>query len=364
MFEVKRTQGLKAVNVYLKYKHLKEFLVKDTAPAHLVAALIRTLRHWFSQAILSLLGTIIIAVLIGESRYDWLFWAVCILYFLLLVGIAFCKEYDLSIQKDLANENASLKEEKKRIEEKLNKHMALSQSLSVMHAAAGKDIYRIARQVKYQGWIGKIDAIREVFGFQKMCMQTCREVYRFCKQQHPEYEYYVTLFQRIEVGGKNKDKCRMIAFANKDGIEPLSYRDEYQITKGKLKMEMKVPLHTQIFAEDELKNYVISDPEEIKKKFVIHEKNKTREDQIKGYIGIPAKVCNRGVTFLLQIDCNCERGFGEDRGKAEELAEMYFKPYVSYLSMIYEFDRMNEMIDNRFRCLQGGGSNGQTESNS
>lgn len=347
----------------MKYNRLKEFLRKDTAPAHLVAAIIRILRHWFSQAILSLLGTIVIAVLIGQGRYDGVFWTSCVLYCLLLVGIAFCKEYDSSIQKDLAAENSSLKDEKKRVEEKLNKHTALVQSLTVMHAAAGKDIYRIARQVKHQGWIVKIDSIREVFGFQKMCMQTCREVYNFCKHQHPEKEYYVTLFQRIETDGKNKDRCRMIAFANKDGIEPLSYRDEYPIVKIKSKpesKETKVPLHTQIFAEDELKNCIITDPEEIRRRFVIHGKNKTREDQIKAYIGIPAKVCNRGVTFLLQIDCNCEKGFGENKSDAEELAETIFKPYVSYLSMIYEFDRMNEITDNHLRRIQGGGSNGQT----
>lgn len=217
----------------MKYQRLKEFLKKDTAPAHLVAAIIRILRHWFSQAILSLLGTIVIAVLIGRSRYDWLLWTACILYCLLLVGIAFCKEYDLSIQIDLASENAALKNEKKSVEEKLIRHKALVQSLTVMHAAAGKDIYRIARQVKHQGWIVKIASIREVFGFQKMCMQTCREVYRFCKHQYPKYEYYVTLFQRIESDSKNKERCRMIAFANKDGTEPLSYRDEYPIVKNK-----------------------------------------------------------------------------------------------------------------------------------
>ena len=345
----------------MKYKRLKAFLQKDTAPAHIVAALIRTLRHWLSQAILTLLGTIVIAVLIGQSRYDGLFWTACVLYVLLLIGIAFCKEYDMSIQKDLASENTVLKDEKAIVEDELSRYMGLAQSLTVMHAAAGKDIYRIARQVKYQGWIIKMSSIREVFGFQKMCMQACREVYNFCKQQHPEYEYYVTIFQRIEADGKIKDRCRMIAFANKDGIEPLSYRDEYPITKVKTKAEAKIPLHTQIFAEDELKNCVITDPEEIKKRFVIHEKNKTREDQIKAYIGIPAKVCNRGVTFLLQVDCNCERGFGKGQSKAEKLAESIIKPYVSYLSMIYEFDRMNEMTDNHLRRIQGGNSNGQAE---
>lgn len=344
----------------MKYEKLKAFIRKDTAPAHLLAAIIRMLRHWFSQAILSLLGTIGIALLIGIQRYDWLFWVACLLYFLLVVGIAFCKEYELSVHKDLVYENDSLKKEKMELMEKLLKSKAITQSLTVMHASAGKDIYRIARQVKHAGWIDSIGSMREVFGFQKMCMQACREVYRFCKQQHPEFEYYVTLFQRIESEGNSKDRCRMIAFANKDGTEPLSYRDEY-IINGKKKSDSRLHLHTRIFAEDELKNYVIIDPEEIKKIFVFHEKNKTREDQIKAYIGVPAKVCNRGVTFLLQIDCNCKSGFGEDQSEAEDAAEAIFKPYVSFLSMIYEFDRMNEMTDNHISRIRGGSANDKTE---
>jgi len=326
-----------------KYKRIKQIAHRDTAFGHFVMFTIRMLRHYLSQVILSFLGTVIIAVLIALQRYDFLFWITIILYCFLLYGISACKEYDKSLQEDTKNELSRTIKKNKDLLDIVQEERNLVNSLEVLQTSAGKNIYRVARQVKHQGWKIEIPQIREVFGFQRMCMETCKELYNLCKSKNLDADYYITVYQRIEGTEKSHDNCRMIAFANKDGSEPLSYHRQYPLKNDE--GNTKEPLHSRIFLEKEVKNWVLFGKKEIDDNFVWHPENQSREKEIKAYIGIPVSVCNRKISFLLQLDSDNEKGFGNDKNESQNFANQIARPYALYLSMIYEFDRMNEVTD-------------------
>ena len=65
--------------------------------------------------------------------------------------------------------------------------------------------------------------------------------------------------------------------------------------------------------------------------------------RIHQYIGLPSTVCNRGVMFLLQIDCDVENGLGETRNEVQQLVDDVLEQYVSLLKLYYEIDRFSEV---------------------
>lgn len=82
---------------------------------------------------------------------------------------------------------------------------------------------------------------------------------------------------------------------------------------------------------------------EIRKEFKFHANSSSREWRIHQYIGLPSTVCNRGVMFLLQIDCDAENGLGETRNEVQQLVDDVLEQYVSLLKLYYEIDRFSEV---------------------
>jgi len=75
------------------WNRLSEYINKDQAIPHFIKALFHLLSHWGSQAAISIIGTIVIAVLIGSTvHWVWLVSA-CVLYVILVVGTLFCQQY-------------------------------------------------------------------------------------------------------------------------------------------------------------------------------------------------------------------------------------------------------------------------------
>ena len=109
--------------------------------------------------------------------------------------------------------------------------------------------------------------------------------------------------------------------------------------------ESPVPLHNDIFLSPEATIHVLVGKNEIEKSFVWHLENKSREEAIEAYIGVPVPVCNRKIPVLLQIDCNMVKGFGATKEESQLFAPKTIRPYAAFLSMIYEFDRMNEVTN-------------------
>lgn len=335
-----------------KYKRLKAIAHKDTVIGHFVAATIRILRHYISQVVLSALGTVAIAVLIGFQFDTFFLWITVLMYLILQFGICACQDYEKSLQEDIKDNLESVKEKYSKIEKQLKETQHLVHSMTVLQMSAGKNIYRVAKHIKHNGWYYEISQLREVFGFQRMCMEVCREIYDVCKDMKPDFTYYITVFQKIENHQMHKNTCRMIAYSNQDGSEPLSFHTIYDLQKISNGVKEE-PFHNVILANQEAKPRILIGAKDIRKHFIWHPENKTREESIQAYIGIPVAVCNRQISFLLQIDCNNERGFGDNAEATAMFAEQIIRPYALYLSMIYEFDRMNEVTDSYIAIGKG-----------
>lgn len=322
----------------INYDKLHEWSQHDTAMAHLLRFAFHLLRHWACQVVISVIGTIIIALLIGFQKINAWFWIACSIYVILLVGTAICKNYD-------GMTNAKVREELKNSQERADSNQFLAdriddelKSLTTITSIASKRIYRVAREIKHNGWSKQIKDFRELYGFQQISFAVCKEVYELFKQHFGMTSQWVTIYQRFE--SKDGDFCKMISYYNADYQEPSSYKKEYSIKHSKKK---KVEYHTVLMGKSESTIAVLKDRQEIIDNFVFHTESSEREKQIQQYIGLAETVCNRNVFFILQIDTDIENGFGKSKEEICGFAEKYLKPYAILLAMHYEADRLLEV---------------------
>lgn len=340
-----------------------EYARRDEAIPHFLTALYHVFSHWGSQFAVAITGTIAIGVLAGEEgKTGWLVGA-CALYAVLELGILLSQQYKERKKKqkeiDLAKELA----EKEQLAQSNKLLTAVMNSTRALDMSASAGIYRNARKIKHYGWVSSLQDMREAFGFQDMAMQVCQEVYRVLHEQFGLNDHSVTVFQRFEKTSNNVI-CKMIAYSVQNGHEPSSYSQEYSVPK-KLSDQTgarKVPFHTRIFVENNTEIRVLINNAEVVQKFKFHKECEARERAIEQYIGIPMNVCNRGVTFILQIDCNVKNAFGASAEEVCTFAKQYLYQYALRLALYYQMDRMIEVANvhenKRKKTQDKGGTEG------
>ena len=327
----------------MDWTRIRNFIRKDTATSHFLQFLLHLLRNEICQAAISILGTIVIAIFIGKSRYDSWFIASCICYVLLVIGVALGNNYD-------KHERENSEQQRIEAQRKLQLVKASVDSIRVLNGVSGNGLYRIARQIKHDGWPSELKDLREVFGFQRVAFGVCEEIYNLLKNTYGLSKHYVTVYQRPEKhalakGRKTKSICKMIAYGNSNHKEPLSYKTQYEIPDASNLPSEKngIEFHTRLFAEGDTSPRILKTNREILENFKFHDTGYVREKKISQYIGIPSNVCNRGIMFLLQVDCEEEFGFGKTEEELHQFAETVLSQYVSLLALAYEIDRMNEV---------------------
>lgn len=308
----------------------------ESAISHLLQFFITLLRHWSCDVIVSLIGTIIIALMIAKSYFG--FWLVfcCIFYALLLIGSTVARYYDAEQQRVRTQELTALKEQKRLL-------CAVKDSVILLNSTTSKGLFRTARLVREGN--PQLEQIREVFGFQKMAFAICQEVYDRLKETLELHNHWVTVYQRFDStkkGRKQTTNCKMIAYANATRQEPLSYQVSYIVPKDPKELN-STEYHTQFFASNDVRPRILLNSEAIKKHFKLHEKSKPREERIQQYIGLTSPVCEQGIVFILQVDCDVENGFGKDESEIRELIDNVLMQYVHLLGLYYEMDRLNEL---------------------
>lgn len=329
------------------WEKIAEYAKEDKAIPHLLTALYHMFTHWGSQAAISIIGTIVIAILAGQSPWNKWFYISCIAYIILILGTLICQRYQEWRKEQRTNELLGKLLEKGEIEQRNRMLVSVLNSVRTLEVTASAGIYRNARKIKHKGWVSALDDMREAFGFQTMAMSVCQEVYRFLSEQYGLSGHTVTVFQRFEQSEDNSI-CKMIAYSAQSGQEPLSYSQKYTIPKtiGDRISSKKFPFHTRIFAENNTRIRVLIDNSEVLKNFKFHKNCEARERAIEQYIGIPMKVCNRGVTFILQVDCNQKNAFGATEEEVVAFANAYLYQFASQLALYYEMDRMVEVANN------------------
>lgn len=325
-----------------KYAKLRAFAQRDTALSHLLLFSFHFMRHWWSQVLISVIGTIIIALFIGFQKINFWFIISCAIYLVLLIGTAFCKEYDKSVLKEKSRDVALYS---KNLDQKTKEAKMLNEtlmSMTTVMSVGSKHIYRVARDIKYNGWEKKLEDFREEYSFQIEAIAICQEVYKIIQQHFGMTSHWVTIYQRFE--NNKTDYCKMIGYYNSGFQEPSSYHNVYKLKHEKKK---KVELHTRLLTKSESSIEILSNAQEIQENFRFHRESEEREKKLQQYIGIAETVCNRNATILLQIDTNIENGFGSTKDEIMCFVQTYIKPYMILLTMHYENNRLFEMCYNR-----------------
>ena len=316
---------------------IKRMAARDTAFSYLLLFMLKLCRHWFCEVLVTIIE-IAIGIMTAFSYFGVLLWVVCALLVILLIGSGLCKAYDLSVKADREDEVAILREENKLL-------LKAKNSANVLNGAAAKNIYRMARTIKHKGWVSPLNEMRNVYGFQVMAFAVCEEIYNLLQAKFGLNGHWVTVYQRFEDSSgkrKKKDHCKMIAYANATKQEPMTYQEEYEIPKCSANTQ-NIELHTRIFASSDVSPRILMTKEDVMKEFVIHEKSRNREEKIQQYIALPAKVCNREIMFIIQIDCDVENGMGKTFEEVQTLVNNVLLQYAILLSLHYEIDRFDEV---------------------
>lgn len=305
---------------------LQERVRRDSASKHFILFVYLFYSNTLVQAIISLLGTVLIAVFIGKSYYGVFFWIICVFYCVsvLLIG--------------LANDHIQGK-----IKDTIFFQNALYGISTVLRAWA-ISLQKSAKELQNTDLQTEKNAVKNSLSkidFQTAAFTVCEYLNNYLTRNLGPDDIYVTVYQKYQTD--NGFSCKMIAHSGNH--EPTSYGIEYPIPLFEEHSLGSIEFHTYIFASEKKDIQVFADHKSIIEKFKIHEGCEARENNIEQYIGIPISPAKLGVTFLLQVDTPVPKLFGKTTSDVEEFARNMIYPFSQFLHMIYEQGRtINQLI--------------------
>ena len=306
------------------YKRVRAWLLEQKRAENGFSAFITFLYRSFSsaytEAIISLVGTIGIGIMTAKSYYEWPFLVVVFVYVLTILLSAWAKCYGRE---------------------------RVSEANSFKRALLGIDVVLRHWAVKMQKCAKtlnnhKNDNNDKIFetdlaavAFQEAAFVVCQDLHKELTKYCEDEDVYVTVYQKMLDG--NDSVCKMIAFS--ETHEPSTYHNKYPIPIYSQAQYGEIEYHTYLFAINRTDISVLTNPEEVKEAFKIHTMAAERELQIQQYISVPGTPAGQRVSFLLQIDTKIPSFFGEDRESVEKYAKTVVYPYAQFLHMAYEQER-------------------------
>lgn len=310
------------------YSRVKKFALKkaknESVLFILINLLYRLFIHEIMDAVISILGTVVIGIMIGVKYYG-VFFYICIgLYSSFLILVAFAKKY----QHEKLIENRTLKQSLSGINGTLR-------AWSIELQKSARTIYGLKRK-KRELLKNSVASIN----FQSAAFVVCENLKNNLTKYYDNDNIYVTIFQKQKKD--SKEFCKMIAYSEEK--EPSTYGDSYKIPKYEESLLGKIDYHSYLFAANSTDISALPDPESVEKCFVKHKKSAERENNIQQYIGIPIAPANLGVTFILQIDTNIPYLFGKNKEEIISLVKTAVFPFAQFLHMVYEQSRTIEQL--------------------
>lgn len=294
---------------------------KGTALSYFIQFVYRFFANSYVQAGISILGTVIIAVLIGKGSYGVLFYICVGLYCVMTTLSAWANEHirekikdTKAFQRMLYGLGASMR----------------SWSVSLQKSAS---FLRNTHEKKDKEILKKLDRI----DFQAAAFTICEILSRYLSKDEQENDVYVTIFQRT-----GADSCEMIAYSKNHEVNTFDVK--YSIPAKDKAVFGKVEYHSYVFATGEKEITSFHTHDLVMKAFVIHDKSKEREEDIQQYVCIPIAPAKLGVTFLLQVDTNIPDYFGNSKKAVNDFAQNVIYPFAQMLHMMYEQARLLEQI--------------------
>lgn len=295
---------------------------KNTTIGHLIQFIYRFFANSFVQATTSILGTIIIAVLIGRGSYGWLFSICVILYCIFTILSAW------------ANEHIRDKIRDTKVFQRALYGMATSMRTWAINLQKTAGFLKTTLEKKDIDILKKLDRI----DFQSAACLVCETLRDTLSKNEEKDDVYVTVFQKT-----SPDKCKMIAYSV--NYEVSSYGVEYDIpSQNEEDLFGKIEYHSYVFYSGIKEITTFHTHELVMKAFVIHSNSEEREKNIQQFICIPISPAKLGVTFLLQVDTNVPNFFGDNKKAVDDFAKNIIFPFAQILHMAYEQSRMIEQL--------------------
>lgn len=311
------------------YNKLKEWLLAQKNKDSLFSDTIRFLYNLFSngitEAIITIIGTVLIALLIGIQYFGPFFWIVIGIYVVSVLLMGLARIYQQERIKDISSLKQSLLCADAILCAWANRLQNCAKSI---YDSSEKNLKSIKRE------------IREI-NFQNAAFFVCENLARHLTRYYEDDNIYVTVYQKY-LTDDNKEACKMIAYSGNH--KPSSFWVEYEIPEYDANLYGTIEYHTYLFSLGNNEISVLCDRDEIKEAFVQHQENPDREEQIQQYIGIPIAIEKSCVTFLLQVDTNIPFLFGKDKYTVNKFSRIAIYPFAQFLHMVYEEARTIDQI--------------------
>lgn len=297
---------------------------EDTAVAYLIQFVYHFFANSYIQAIVSMIGTVVIAVMIGKSYYGKWFGVAVFIYILATLLIAWANEHIRQKIRDT-----------KIFQSTLYGLSATLRSMAITLQKCAKNLKKTETSEK-----AKQIVITSEIDFQTAAFAVCEKLHDTLSRKEEKDDVYVTVFQKkVE---NTSAYCRMIAYSAKHEVS--SYDTKYPIPSKQEALFGKIEYHTYVFAKGIKEVTSFHTKELVQEAFCMHESCEDREKEIQQYICIPISPAGLGVTFLLQVDSNEQHFFGSSKSAVDDFAKNTIYPYAQLLHMIYEQSRVIEQL--------------------
>lgn len=300
---------------------IRRIAQKDSTMGHLIHVVYYVFSNEYSHAFSSVLGTIIIAVLIGCGYYRLWFWAASILYLICVFLSAWATRH--MRRKTLDN---------KAFQDALHGMSEVLRSWAIKLQKCANKI-RYAKNGKYSK--NQIELILSEIDLQTAAFSVCEKLRRFLTAKTDPDDVYITVYKKYEEAGETR--CRMLAYSGEH--EPTSKDDFYIVPPFDQNLYGKIEYHSYLFSSNKKEISVLFDHTAVEKAFKPHINSEEREKKIQQFIAIPIAPAKKGVVFLLQVDTIHKAFFGDSKESVEEFAKNTIYPYAQYLHMVYEESR-------------------------
>lgn len=307
------------------YKRIRNALIKkiqtDSISGILAKLFFRVFASIFAKSLINILGTVIIATLIGCHYFGFWFILVCVIYCICTFLAALAEKYK---------------------QEKLIDVRMQQQALYGLNVTLRSWAIKLAKYTK-RNLINKSEKtpIRDTVGdidFQTAAFTVCKKIKDSLTKYYDIEDIYVTVFQR------DGERCRMIAHSEVQ--DPSSFRDIYSFENFVQDQTREIEFHSYLFYTNSTEIAALACHEEVDSHFKYHSISKEREEKIEQYICIPIAPGDE-VAFLLQIDTSIPCLFGEASDELKRFAKTVLYPFAQFLRMVYEQGRVIEGIIRR-----------------
>lgn len=301
-------------------KHTKH----DSAISHFISFLYQVFSNELADAIISIIGTVIIGIMTSINYYGLGFYLVIFVYILCVLLMALAKRHQ---------------------NEKLHNLHMLKQALiggtyilrewAIELQKSAKTICSLKRRSP-EAMKNAVASINFQSAAFVVCENLCDTLCKYCDNDN----IYITVYQKYS--DSNVTKCKMIAYSGK--YEPSTFNETYIIPDDSTGLLGEIEYHTYLFSTNKTDMVTLPDKESIRKCFVLHQKSSEREEVLQQYIAIPIAPAKLGVTFLLQVDTNISELFGKDSESVKNFAKTAIYPFAQFLHMVYEQSRTVEQL--------------------